>query len=152
MGGKLTCADISVSAIKHCKINLANNEAIFLVTDKPQEISDTFNGIIVWNVIHHIVIQEQMPLIECIYNKLSNNGVLLISGFSNNDSEFKNGAERISPTTNSITTSLKNDFFDNTNLSKAIIDSGEIKLKEGNCNKLRTIRYFFLIKREGNSL
>lgn len=144
-GCTLTCADISEHALELCQKRLIGfNQVSYQLADSPKAVKGKFDGILCWNVLHHVVDSEQHGFVNEIRQKLVAGGLLLISGFSPSDYQFADKKKRLSKTTNDLTYAIEADFFEGTGMQKDIISSGLVELKDGISGQSRAIQYFMI--------
>jgi len=93
LGFDVTGVDISLSAIKIANENAKKKgiQCRFLVADvlgDLNEVNETFNFAIDWEVLHHIFPEKRKKYIENVYKILDPGGKYLSVSFNENDPQF----------------------------------------------------------------
>jgi cyclopropane fatty-acyl-phospholipid synthase-like methyltransferase len=144
-GLKVACSDISEKALD--LVSEKNPEIETIQAEEPSKIpkGETFDGVLVWGVMHHIDKNLWKKYVADLANITKENGFILFGGHSMKDEEFSKGF-RISPTTGEISTAMDSleTILQEQNLK--IIDSGYFDFKEGFTGKQRAFKYFLVQK------
>lgn len=134
LGAKCLAVDIALPE-KHILKSLSNGQ--YMELNSLNDLEEKFSGILIWGVLHHYEPTSWSLWIEQFFEKLEDNGYLLIGGFSESDIKFKNKKQRISQTTKAYSYPLEEHYF-----KKFQFTSKEIKLYDGDNETLRTWIYF----------
>ena len=79
--------DISDIAMNYCRNKLKNDNINFI--DDLYQIEDTYQGILCWGVFHHLPVEAWTYYIDFFLSHLSENGILLFSDFTRQDSLYE---------------------------------------------------------------
>lgn len=144
-GATITCLDISKNAVKICQKH--NPDSIGIQSDSPIPLQeDFFNGVLCWGVLHHINPDTREKFWGALSDKIKSEGLILLGGWSEEDSEHKD-QNRISSITLHPTWDIDTDLektIEQFNLK--IIDKGHYPFLEAYTNKNRLFSFYLIQK------
>lgn len=144
-GATITCLDISKNAVKICQEQ--NPDSIGIQSDSPFPLQDDlFSGVLCWGVLHHINPDARENFWRALSDKIKSDGLILLGGWSKDDSEHKD-QNRISSITLHPTWDIDTDLeklIEEVNLK--IIDKGHYPFLESYTNKNRLFSLYLIQK------
>lgn len=96
-------ADISSKITSYLRKKVASDKCNVFTIDHPNKLTESYDLIICWGVMHHINPLFWDEFMDGFRKKLNNHGQLIIGGWDKNDVEFTTNSCRISKVTKAQT-------------------------------------------------